>query len=60
MQVGLGGYKFLCYIMGRVGRHGVRAKLGESVFVVSQPQHQPAIIGGTQAPMGKQTINAAS
>src|SRR5882724_13539402 len=48
-EVGLDGHQVISDGIGNGSLHGVRAKLEEWEIMVSQPQHQPTVIGRTQA-----------
>ena len=47
--MGLDGHKVISDSIGDGSLHDVRDKLEEWTIVVGQPQHQPAVIGGTWA-----------
>ena len=48
-EMGLDGHKVISDSIGDGSLHDVRDKLEEWTIVVGQPQHQPAVIGGTWA-----------
>ena len=49
LEMGLDGHEVVGDSVGHGSLHDVREKLEEWEIVVSQPRHQPAVIGGTQA-----------